>query len=185
MGKAVMAAHRWRLSLTSETSTAAKSGGSTTTASGKTAAAVASAAAGASPLQVQQQMMDQNYTSTVTWQKRMVMPAQAPAHQRQQQRRETAAQTAARSEGAVAPSSAANALVPMEEKMAPYGFAFTPGGLLFPYSLGMAQQLKQSGMLHDAVPLVGASAGSLTVASFGAGGSLRSTSDCSLALSSC
>lgn len=39
------------------------------------------------------------------------------------------------------------------------GFSFTPGGLLFPYHLGVAKCLEREGFLAPDTPLAGASAG--------------------------
>ncbi|KAJ1454511.1 hypothetical protein M885DRAFT_521793 [Pelagophyceae sp. CCMP2097] len=50
----------------------------------------------------------------------------------------------------------AGALVP-----APLGFSFSVSGLLFPYHIGVADRLRESGLLSDATPLQGASGGAL------------------------
>ncbi|CAM9423031.1 unnamed protein product [Heterosigma akashiwo] len=42
-----------------------------------------------------------------------------------------------------------------------FGFAFSPGGLLFPYQLGVAKALVETGLLTDKTPISGASAGAL------------------------
>lgn len=39
------------------------------------------------------------------------------------------------------------------------GFSFTPGGLLFPYHLGVAKSLELEGFLASDSPLAGSSAG--------------------------
>lgn len=39
------------------------------------------------------------------------------------------------------------------------GFSFTPGGLLFPYHLGVAKRLETEGFLAADTPLAGSSAG--------------------------
>eukprot|EP01083_Nonionella_stella_P068539 182091_1 len=48
------------------------------------------------------------------------------------------------------------------------GFSFSPGGLLFPYHLGVITSLEHHGRITDEVHLAGASAGSIAVASFAA-----------------
>jgi len=49
------------------------------------------------------------------------------------------------------------------------GFSFSPGGLLFPYHLGVLSTLSRRGYVTDNTPLVGSSAGAIAVASQGAG----------------
>eukprot|EP00581_Thalassiosira_minuscula_P016448 CAMPEP_0183717720 /NCGR_PEP_ID=MMETSP0737-20130205/11243_1 /TAXON_ID=385413 /ORGANISM="Thalassiosira miniscula, Strain CCMP1093" /LENGTH=338 /DNA_ID=CAMNT_0025947197 /DNA_START=42 /DNA_END=1058 /DNA_ORIENTATION=- len=48
------------------------------------------------------------------------------------------------------------------------GFSFSPGGLLFPYHLGVITSLEHHGRLSDSVHLAGASAGAIAVASHAA-----------------
>lgn len=48
------------------------------------------------------------------------------------------------------------------------GFSFSPGGLLFPYHLGVITSLEHHGRLTDPVHLAGASAGAIAVASHAA-----------------
>jgi hypothetical protein len=48
------------------------------------------------------------------------------------------------------------------------GFSFSPGGLLFPYHLGVITSLSHQGRLPDSTHLAGASAGSIAVASHAA-----------------
>lgn len=48
------------------------------------------------------------------------------------------------------------------------GFSFSPGGLLFPYHLGVITSLEHHGRLTDQVHLAGASAGAIAVASHAA-----------------
>mmetsp|Transcript_1529 Transcript_1529/g.3896 ORF Transcript_1529/g.3896 Transcript_1529/m.3896 type:complete len:359 (+) Transcript_1529:125-1201(+) len=48
------------------------------------------------------------------------------------------------------------------------GFSFSPGGLLFPYHLGVITSLEHHGRLSDQVHLAGASAGAIAVASHAA-----------------
>lgn len=48
------------------------------------------------------------------------------------------------------------------------GFSFSPGGLLFPYHLGVITSLEHHGRLTDSVHLAGASAGAIAVASHAA-----------------
>ena len=48
------------------------------------------------------------------------------------------------------------------------GFSFSPGGLLFPYHLGVITGLSDRGRLPDSAHLAGASAGSIAVASYAA-----------------
>lgn len=48
------------------------------------------------------------------------------------------------------------------------GFSFSPGGLLFPYHLGVITSLEHHGRITDQVHLAGASAGAIAVASHGA-----------------
>jgi hypothetical protein len=48
------------------------------------------------------------------------------------------------------------------------GFSFSPGGLLFPYHLGVITSLEHNGRLTDQVHLAGASAGAIAVASHAA-----------------
>lgn len=43
----------------------------------------------------------------------------------------------------------------------PVGFSFSPGGLLFPYSLGAAYALRDAGLLTPATPVGGSSAGAI------------------------
>jgi len=45
------------------------------------------------------------------------------------------------------------------------GFSFSPGGLLLPYHVGVLDGLKSRGYLDDTVPIAGASAGAIAVAS--------------------
>ncbi|KAG5177517.1 hypothetical protein JKP88DRAFT_196512 [Tribonema minus] len=56
-----------------------------------------------------------------------------------------------------------------EHARAPVGFSFTPGGLLFPYQIGIAKALVEAGLLKDSTPLVGGSAGSLTAVTVASG----------------
>lgn len=44
------------------------------------------------------------------------------------------------------------------------GFSFSPGGLLLPYHVGVLDGLKHKGFLDDTVPIAGASAGAIAVA---------------------
>lgn len=48
-------------------------------------------------------------------------------------------------------------------------FSFTPGGLLFPYQLGVSHELARAGLLTESTPLAGSSAGALTCAVIGCG----------------
>mmetsp|Transcript_33361 Transcript_33361/g.70178 ORF Transcript_33361/g.70178 Transcript_33361/m.70178 type:complete len:350 (+) Transcript_33361:140-1189(+) len=48
------------------------------------------------------------------------------------------------------------------------GFSFSPGGLLFPYHLGVITALEHHGRITDSVHLAGASAGAIAVASHAA-----------------
>ncbi|CAM9990708.1 unnamed protein product, partial [Discosporangium mesarthrocarpum] len=49
------------------------------------------------------------------------------------------------------------------------GFSFTPGGLLFPYHLGVAKALQEERYLREDVPIAGSSAGALACAVIGCG----------------
>ena len=49
------------------------------------------------------------------------------------------------------------------------GFSLFPGGLLFPYHLGVLEGLASKGILHANTPLAGASAGAIAVACHGCG----------------
>ena len=53
--------------------------------------------------------------------------------------------------------------------MSPLGFTFTPGGLLFPYYVGVAYFLKESGLVTPTTPLGGSSAGSIVTAALACG----------------
>lgn len=44
------------------------------------------------------------------------------------------------------------------------GFSFSPGGLLLPYHVGILDALKQRGYVNEQVPIAGASAGAIAVA---------------------
>jgi hypothetical protein len=57
---------------------------------------------------------------------------------------------------------------PEEEKRG-LGFSFTPGGLLFPYQLGICSSLMEKGFLSENTPIAGASAGALTSVVIGCG----------------
>lgn len=48
------------------------------------------------------------------------------------------------------------------------GFSLSPGGLLFPYHLGVLTALQRRGYVTDQTPLAGSSAGAIAVASHGA-----------------
>ncbi|CAM9779845.1 unnamed protein product [Choristocarpus tenellus] len=52
------------------------------------------------------------------------------------------------------------------------GFSFTPGGLLFPYHLGVAKALEENNFLAAEVPIAGSSAGALVCAVLGCNMSL-------------
>lgn len=65
---------------------------------------------------------------------------------------------------------ALGALGPHRDRHQRLGFGFSAGGLLFPYYVGVAYSLKESGALVPGVtPLAGASAGSLIAACVGTG----------------
>jgi len=51
----------------------------------------------------------------------------------------------------------------------PIGFSFSPAGLLIPYHLGAAFHLRKMGVITNATPISGASAGSLTACAVGMG----------------
>ncbi|CAM9129258.1 unnamed protein product [Pylaiella littoralis] len=59
------------------------------------------------------------------------------------------------------------------------GFSFTPGGLLFPYHLGVAKCLEMEGYLARDTPLAGSSAGALAAAVVGCGLSIDTASELS------
>ena len=48
------------------------------------------------------------------------------------------------------------------------GFSFSPGGLLFPYHLGVIESLSRNGHLTPSSPIAGSSAGAIAVASYAA-----------------
>ncbi|KAG5177492.1 hypothetical protein JKP88DRAFT_150974, partial [Tribonema minus] len=54
-----------------------------------------------------------------------------------------------------------------------FGLSFTPGGLLFPYQLGICDAFMEAGFLTPEVPIAGSSAGALTTVVVGAGLDLR------------
>mmetsp|Transcript_50676 Transcript_50676/g.163683 ORF Transcript_50676/g.163683 Transcript_50676/m.163683 type:complete len:297 (+) Transcript_50676:141-1031(+) len=49
------------------------------------------------------------------------------------------------------------------------GFTFTPGGLLFPYYVGIAYSLKEEGLVSPTTPVGGSSAGSIVAAALACG----------------
>jgi len=49
------------------------------------------------------------------------------------------------------------------------GFSLSPGGLLFPYHIGVLTSLQERGYVSDSTPLVGSSAGAIAVASHAVG----------------
>jgi len=51
----------------------------------------------------------------------------------------------------------------------PFGFSFTPAGLLFPYYIGVASCLHDQGLLQDTTPVAGTSAGSIIAVSIASG----------------
>lgn len=52
----------------------------------------------------------------------------------------------------------------LEERVPELAFAFAPAGLLFPYYIGVAYQLRALGLLTDSTPLGGSSAGAIVAA---------------------
>ena len=54
-------------------------------------------------------------------------------------------------------------------KTSSLGFTFTPGGLLFPYYVGVAYFLKEAGLITPTTPLGGSSAGSIVAAALACG----------------
>jgi hypothetical protein len=58
------------------------------------------------------------------------------------------------------------------------GFSFSPGGLLFPYHLGVLSILVEHGYVTDKTPLVGSSAGAIAIAAYGAGISFKEALQC-------
>eukprot|EP00752_Nemacystus_decipiens_P001446 g1423.t1 len=62
------------------------------------------------------------------------------------------------------------------------GFSFTPGGLLFPYHLGVAKCLEIEGFLASDTPLAGSSAGALAAAVVGCGLDIDTASELSSAV---
>ncbi|CAM9671045.1 unnamed protein product [Ectocarpus sp. 12 AP-2014] len=59
------------------------------------------------------------------------------------------------------------------------GFSFTPGGLLFPYHLGVAKCLEMEGFLSNDTPLAGSSAGALAAVVVGCGLSIDTAAEMS------
>ncbi|CAM9178705.1 unnamed protein product [Ectocarpus sp. 6 AP-2014] len=59
------------------------------------------------------------------------------------------------------------------------GFSFTPGGLLFPYHLGVAKCLEMEGFLSNDTPLAGSSAGALAAVVVGCGLSIDTAAELS------
>jgi len=49
------------------------------------------------------------------------------------------------------------------------GFSFTPGGLLFPYYIGLAYELQRNGIITTTSPLAGSSAGSIVAGALACG----------------
>ena len=49
-------------------------------------------------------------------------------------------------------------------RMGEVGFSFSVAGLLFPYHLGVAEELKKAGQIQAGTPLAGASGGALAAA---------------------
>jgi len=56
-----------------------------------------------------------------------------------------------------------------EDNLPRFGFSFSPGGLLFPYQIGIAKYLLEAGLITEDTPLCGASAGALCAVALGAG----------------
>eukprot|EP00747_Dinoflagellata_sp_TGD_P099799 gnl/TRDRNA2_/TRDRNA2_167853_c1_seq7.p1 gnl/TRDRNA2_/TRDRNA2_167853_c1~~gnl/TRDRNA2_/TRDRNA2_167853_c1_seq7.p1 ORF type:complete len:448 (+),score=77.84 gnl/TRDRNA2_/TRDRNA2_167853_c1_seq7:58-1401(+) len=55
------------------------------------------------------------------------------------------------------------------EPKPPVAFAFGPGGLLFPYYVGVAYELRDLGLLHSWTPIAGSSAGSIVASAIAFG----------------
>lgn len=55
-------------------------------------------------------------------------------------------------------------MAPMLTTAAPLSVAFSPGGLLFPYYIGVGYELRALGLITPSTPLAGASAGSIIAA---------------------
>lgn len=53
--------------------------------------------------------------------------------------------------------------------LAPLGFTFSPGGLLFPYHVGVAYELQRASLLTPTTPVGGSSAGSIVAAAIACG----------------
>jgi len=58
------------------------------------------------------------------------------------------------------------------------GFSFSPGGLLFPYHLGVIDILSQEGYIDESTPLVGSSAGAIAITAFASHISMQEALDC-------
>lgn len=57
----------------------------------------------------------------------------------------------------------------LSDKPPALGFTFTPGGLLFPYYVGIAYSLKEAGLVSPTTPVGGSSAGSIVAAALACG----------------